>query len=157
MRHPITNGQFYHAHLFTLQSCFIMKNTVLNLIAFVLLFTSFAACKKETAFKDRLVGQWQSTQVMAGTSDVTSTYDFDLNLEKTMEFDLDVVTTVPFTGKVTQSYSGDWEDDESKQDITLFYSDGAKKTWEVVLISDTRLTVELVENNTRYQVKFERK
>lgn len=134
-----------------------MKNTVLNLSAFVLLFATFTACKKETAFKDRLVGQWKSTQVMAGTSDVTASYSYDLDLQNTMEFNLDVVTIVPFSGSVTQSYNGDWEDDESKQDITLFYSDGAKKTWEVVLISDTRLTVELVENNTRYQVKFERK
>ena len=72
------------------------------------------------------------------------------------EFSLDVTTTVPFTGKVTQSFSGDWTEDQTKQDVTLNYSDGGKKTWDIVAISETSLTAELIESNTRYQVKFER-
>lgn len=133
-----------------------MKNAVLNLAAFVLLASSFGACKKEKTFKDEVVGRWLSAQVTVGGVDVSSSYTFDLNLESSKEFNLDVTTTVPLTGKVTQSYSGDWSEDETKQDLTLNYSDGDSKTWDIVAISETSMTAEIIESNTRYQVKFDR-
>ena len=133
-----------------------MKNAVLNLAAFLLLASAFVACKKDKTFKDQLVGHWKSTQVTIGGVDVTSSYNFDLNLEGSQEFSLDVTTNVPFTGKVVQSYSGDWNDDQAKQDLTLNYTNGDQKTWDVTAISETKLTAELIEDNTRYQVKFER-
>ena len=133
-----------------------MKNAVLNLAAFVLLASSFGACKKEKTFKDEVVGRWLSAQVTVGGVDVSSSYTFDLNLESSKEFNLDVTTTVPLTGKVTQSYSGDWSEDETKQDLTLNYSDGDTKTWDIVAISETSMTAEIIESNTRYQVKFDR-
>lgn len=131
-----------------------MKNAVLNLAAFLLLAPAFLACKKEKTFKDQVVGHWKSVQVTIGGSDATSSYDFDLNLESSQEFSLDVTTNVPLTGKVTQSYSGDWSEDEAKQDITLHYTNGDEKTWDVISITETALTAELIENNVRYQVKF---
>ena len=134
-----------------------MKNTILNLAAFVLLTSSFVACKKEITFKDELVGRWLSSKVTVGGTDVTSSYTFDLKLEASQEFSLDVISNVPLTGQITQSYSGDWTEDQSKQDITLLYSDGAQKTWDIIALSETLMTAELIENNTRYQVKFEKK
>jgi len=133
-----------------------MKNVVLNFVALVLFTAAFTSCKKEKTFKDELVGRWLSVQVTAGGVDLTSSYDYDLNLEGSQEFSLDVTTTVPFTGKVTQSFSGDWTEDQTKQDVTLNYADGDKKTWDIVAITETSLTAELIESNTRYQVKFER-
>lgn len=157
MRRPITNGRFPDPYRFTFfQSFNIMKNAVLNLAAFLLLASAFVACKKDKTFKDQLVGHWQSTQVIVADVDVTTSYSFDLNLEESKEFDLDVTTVVPLTGTVTQSYSGDWDDDESKQDVTLNYSNGDKKTWDVTAISETKMTAEIIESNVRYQVKFER-
>ncbi len=133
-----------------------MKNAVLNLAAFLLLASAFVACKKEKTFKDELVGHWLSAQVTVGGIDVTSSYAFDLNLEQSHEFSLDVTTTVPLAGKSTQSFSGDWSEDEAKQDVTLLYSNGDQKTWDIIAISETSMTAELIENNTKYQVKFER-
>ncbi len=134
-----------------------MKNTILNLAAFVLLSSSFVACKKEITFKDELVGRWLSSKVTVGSTDVTSSYTFDLKLEASQEFSLDVISNVPLTGQITQSYGGDWTEDQAKQDITLLYSDGAQKTWDIIALSETLMTAELIENNTRYQVKFEKK
>ncbi len=134
-----------------------MKNAVLNLAVFTLLASSFVACKKEVTFNDQLVGHWNSAQVTVGGTDVTSSYSFDLQLQSSQEFSLDVITIVPLTGKTTQSYSGDWTEDQVKQDVTLNYADGAVKTWDIIAISATAMTAELVENTTRYQVKFERK
>ncbi|MDX1910469.1 MAG: lipocalin family protein [Saprospiraceae bacterium] len=133
-----------------------MKNAILNLAAFLMLASAFGACKKEITFKDQLVGQWKSVQVNVGDTDATTSYAFDLNLESSLEFDLDVTSVVPFTGTVTQSYSGDWEENEDKKDVTLRYSNGDEKTWDVISISETLMTAELIENNIRYQVKFER-
>jgi len=131
-----------------------MKNAVLNLAAFLLLTSAFVACEKEKTFRDELVGHWVSAQVTVGGVDVTTSYAFDLNLEQSKEFSLDVTTTVPLAGKSTQSFSGDWSEDQTKQDVTLNYSNGDQKTWDIVAISETTLTAELIENNTRYQVKF---
>lgn len=134
-----------------------MKNAVLNLAAFLLLASSFVACKKEKTFKDQLVGNWQSVQVNIAGEDVTGSYTYTMNLEGSQEFDLDVTSVVPLTGTITQSYSGDWTEDETKQDITLNYSNGEQKTWDVTAISDTKLTAELIgADNKRYQVKFDR-
>jgi hypothetical protein len=134
-----------------------MKNVVLNLAAFVLFSSAFVACKKdEPTFQKDLVGHWLSTQVTVGGVDVTSSYTFDLTLEQSLEFSLDVTTVVPLTGQMTQSFGGDWTEDETKQDVTLNYSDGAKKTWDIISISASSMTAELIEDNTRYQVKFNR-
>ena len=135
-----------------------MKNSILSLAALVLFTAAFSSCKKDPTFKDHLVGDWTSVQVKAGASDVTDANQFDLSLQSTDEFNLDVTAIVPFAGVVTKSYNGDWTTDDAKQDITLMYnSTGEKKTWDVTAYSENSITAELVENNVRYVVKFERK
>ena len=138
------------------QSFLIMKNAVLNLAAFLLLASAFVACKKEKTFKDELVGHWLSTNVTIDGADVSNTHTYDLNLEDSREFVLILTRTVPLTDKFIQFYNGDWVEDHSKQDVTLNYTDGEQKTWDIIAISETSMTAELIENNTRYQVVFER-
>lgn len=135
-----------------------MKNAIFNLATFALLITSLTACQKDPSFKEQLVGDWTSTKVKAGSTDLTGSNTFDLRLQASNEFDLDVTSVVPLTGTVVQSYSGDWSTDEAKNDITLTYNGtGETRTWEIIEISGTTLTTELVEDNVRYQVKFERR
>lgn len=135
-----------------------MKNAILNLAAFLLLAPAFTSCKKEKTFKDQLVGHWQSVQVAIADQDVTSSFSFDLDLQSSYEFNLDVTTIVPLSNPVVQSYSGDWTDDEVKQDVTLKYSTGEEKTWEITSLTDAAMTAEIVEpDNKRYKVIFERK
>jgi len=138
------------------QSFLIMKNAVLNLAAFLLLASALFACKKEKTFKDELVGHWLSTNVTINGADASNTYTFDLNLEGSREFSLILTRTVPFTEKFIQLYNGDWVENHSKQDVTLNYTDGEQKTWDIMAISETSMTAELIENSTRYQVIFER-
>jgi len=134
-----------------------MKNAVLNLAAFLLLASSFVACKKEKTFKDQLVGHWQSTEVKVAGEDVTDTYAFLLHLEGSYEFELDAKSVVPLTGTITQTYEGDWVDDEVRQDISLTYRNGGKKTWDITQLTETNMTAEIIEaDNKRYQVKFKR-
>ncbi|MFN0175625.1 MAG: hypothetical protein ACKVU0_13320 [Saprospiraceae bacterium] len=133
-----------------------MKNAVLNLTAFLLLASALFACKKEKTFKDELVGHWLSSNVTINEVDVSSSYTFDLNLEDSREFILILTRTVPLTEKIIQLYNGEWLEDHSKQDVTLNYTDGDQKTWDIIAISETSMTAELIENNTRYQVVFER-
>lgn len=133
-----------------------MKNAVLSLAALAFALTVFSSCKKELSFGDRLVGRWSSTQVTVGGVDATASYTFDLNLEGSREFDLDVTSVVPLSGRITQSYKGDWAENEARKDITLNYNNGDKKTWDIVELSETTLTAEIIESNTRYQVKFKR-
>ena len=134
-----------------------MKNTIFNLAALLLFTAAFSSCKKDPTFKDQLVGNWKSTEVKAGTVDLTSSNTFDLRLQSSAEFDLDVTAMVPLTGKVIQSYNGDWSTDDTRQDVTLTYSGtGETKTWDITAISDNSMTAELLENNVRYQVTFER-
>lgn len=134
-----------------------MKNTILSLTALALFTVAFSSCKKEATFEDQLVGNWKSVEVKAGTSDVTNSNSFDLRLQSSNEFDLDITVMVPFAGNLTKSYNGDWTGNDAKQDLTLiYYGNGEMKTWEVVALSDTGMTTELVEDNVRYQVRFER-
>jgi hypothetical protein len=135
-----------------------MKNSILSLATLVLFTAGFTSCKKEATLKDHLIGEWKSVQVKAGDMDATDSNQFDLSLQSTDEFDLDVTAIVPFAGTVVKSYSGDWSADDAKQDITLVYnSTGERKTWDITAWSENSITAELVENNVRYQVKFERK
>lgn len=134
-----------------------MKNSISSLAVLMFLTAAFSSCKKDPTFQDQLVGNWLSVEVKAGADDLSSTNTFDLNLEQSQEFDLDLITMAPLVGKITQSYSGDWTTDDNKQEVTLTYNGtGETKTWDIIAVSETSLTAELVENNIRYVVKFER-
>ena len=134
-----------------------MKNAIFNLAAIALFAVLLTSCKKDPSFSDQLVGHWKSSEVKAGSTDLTNSNTFDLNLQSTKEFDLDVSTIVPLTGTITKSYSGDWVSDPAKLDVTLTYNEtGDSKTWEIIAIDDLNMTAELVENSVRYQVKFQK-
>ncbi len=140
------------------QSFSIMKNAVLNLAAFLLLAPAFISCKKEKTFKDQLVGNWQSVEVTVADQNVTGSFIFDLDLQSSNEFNLDVTTIIPLSNPVVQSYSGDWTEDDSKQDVTLLYNTGEQKTWEITVLTESSMTAEIVEpDNKRYKVVFNRK
>lgn len=134
-----------------------MKSTILSLTAFACLSLSLLSCKKEPTLKDQLVGNWVSIEVLSGSNDISGSSTFELNLESSNEFALDISSIVPITGKVTQSFNGDWEIDDLKQDIKLTYNDtGNVETWEVVSISNTNLKTIFYDNNTKYQINFKR-
>lgn len=137
-----------------------MKNAVLNLAAFLLLASAFTACKKEKTFKDQLTGHWLSTHVMREDENVTDTYTYELHLDENQEFQMDVATVVPTVQDpvvINQTFRGDWDENEKKQDLTLIYNDGERKTWEILSISDTKMTAELIGADSKpYQVSFER-
>jgi hypothetical protein len=158
MRQPITKRSFSHTRIVSLSfNLFItMKNAIFSLAALALIASAFTSCKKDPTFKDQLVGQWLSVKVKAGSTDYTASSQYNLNLEANNEFDLDVTATVPFTGQVTQSYSGDWSEDGTKQDVVLTYSDGEEQTWEIAELTETTLTAEIIQSNVRYQVTFEK-
>ena len=88
---------------------------------------------------------------------MTDTYTFMLHLEGSYEFELDVTSIVPLTGTITQTYTGDWIEDEARQDITLTYRNSDQKNWDITLLTETNMTAEIIEaDNKRYQVKFQR-
>ena len=135
-----------------------MKNAILSLAALALFTAGFTSCKKDPTFKDQLVGDWKSVEVKSGANDVTTTYTFDLSLQSSNEFVLDITSIVPSAGSVTLSNNGDYETNDAKQDVTLMYnSTGEKKTWEINALTESSMTAELLENNIRYVVKFKRK
>ncbi|HAD14649.1 MAG TPA: hypothetical protein DCF33_19660, partial [Saprospirales bacterium] len=108
--------------------------------------------------KDQLVGNWQSVEVTVADQNVTGSFIFDLDLQSSNEFNLDVTTIIPLSNPVVQSYSGDWTEDDSKQDVTLLYNTGEQKTWEITVLTESSMTAEIVEpDNKRYKVVFNRK
>lgn len=134
----------------------IMKNAVPSLLALLLISAvSFVSCKKDDSLQDRLVGNWHSSQVKSGGTDYSAIVEFNLDLQSSQEFDLDVITTLPFTGSSTQSYNGDWKEDEAKQDLILTFNN-TSSTYEIVELSGNVMKAETVYEGTRYEVTFER-
>jgi hypothetical protein len=136
-----------------------MKNAALGLLALLLTCLSLNACKKDDdkGFRQLLVGKWASTSVKSGGNDVTSIVKFDLNLQDSYEFELDITTTLPISGGSTQSYGGDWLENEQKRDITLvFGNDGSTSTYEVEELTDTVLRCSVILEGLRYTVTFEK-
>lgn len=161
MRRISTGSAFPKPVFITFQSYFSsMKKTVLSLTACFILLSLLSSCKKEDtkSFKDQLVGHWESVRIQSGASDITATAQFKLNLESSNEFDLDVISTPPLGNATTISYSGDWFEDDTKQDLSLKYDhDGSTITWDVKEITETLMTTEYIEKGFRYEIKFERK
>jgi hypothetical protein len=133
-----------------------MKNAVHSLLALLLIASvSFVSCKKDDSFQDRLVGVWQSSKVKSGGADYSAIVKFNLDLQSTQEFDLDVITNLPPAGSSTQSYSGDWKEDETKQDLILTFNN-TSSTYEIVEITGNTMKAEIVYEGTRYEVTFDR-
>lgn len=137
-----------------------MKNAVLNLAFGLLLLSALPACKKDPTFGERLTGHWKSTQVTIASEDVSNTYVYDLNLASNQEFNLDIYITffaIPTPDTIVQSFNGDWDEQEKKQDLMLRFSNGNEETWDIIALSENSLTMETISaDNKRHQIKFER-
>ena len=144
--------------IFHFSICSIMKNAALGLMALLFISSlSFVSCKKDDSLQDRLVGVWVSNQVKSGGIDYSAIVKFDLDLQGTQEFDLDVITNLPPAGSSTQSYTGDWREDEAKQDLILtFNNNTTPSTYEISALTATTMTAEIVYEGTRYEVTFEK-
>ncbi len=135
-----------------------MKNAALGLLAILLISSfSFVSCKKDETLQDRLVGVWLSSKVKSGDVDYSAIVKFNLDLQKSNEFDLDVITNLPPAGTNTQSYNGDWVEDETKQDLILTFSNSSTpSTYEINSLTGTSMVAEIIYEGTRYQVTFQR-
>jgi hypothetical protein len=135
-----------------------MKNAALGLLALLFISSlSFVSCKKDDTLQDRLVGVWVSNQVKSGGIDYSAIVKFSLDLQGSREFDLDVITNLPPAGSSTQSYSGDWVEDESKQDLILTFSNNTTpSTYEIAELTGTTMKAEIIYEGTRYEVSFQR-
>ena len=141
----------YHFSIFS-----IMKIAVHSLSALLFISAlSFVSCKKDDSLQDRLVGVWQSSQVKSSGADYSAIVKFNLDLQATQEFDLDVITNLPPAGSSTQSYSGDWKEDETKQDLILTFNNSTS-TYDISELTGTSMKAEIVYEGTRYEVVFDR-
>lgn len=132
-----------------------MKKSVFALAAFCLFTFALPSCKKEKSFSDQLLGLWASTEVKTDGADATAFYGFKLNLESSKEFDLDFITKNVLTGgQTTTSSSGDWSENDDKRDLTLTYSTGEMKTYEVKDLTEDALRVEFIEGGKRLSIVF---
>lgn len=135
-----------------------MQKASFGFFAFILAL-ALSSCEKskEKTFEEKLIGQWHSVSVKAAGADVTGNNTFNIHLEESKEFDLDVIVTSPFAPTTTSSFSGTWQQDDDKLDVTLTYDEsGDKKTWDVKDISDTYMIAELIQNTVRYEIRFEK-
>jgi len=135
-----------------------MKNASFGLMACLLISSfAFVSCKKDDSLQDRLVGVWVSNQVKSGGIDYSAIVKFDLDLQGSMEFDLDVTTNLPPAGSHTQSYNGDWREDEAKQDLILTFNNSTTpSTYEINQLNGTTMVAEIIYEGTRYEVYFQR-
>jgi hypothetical protein len=125
----------------------------------LILALALPSCEKskEKSFEEKLVGQWHSVSVKAGGADVTGNNEFNINMEASKEFDLDVIVTSPFAPTSTTSFSGVWAQDDDKLDVTLTYDEsGDQKTWDVKDIADNYMVAELIQSTVRYEIRFEK-
>lgn len=144
--------------IFHFSICSIMKNAALGLMALLFLSSlSLVSCKKDDSLQDRLVGVWASSSVKSGGIDYSAIVKFNLDLQGTQEFDLDVTTNLPPAGSSTQSYNGDWKEDEAKQDLILtFNNNNTPSTYEIIELTATAMTAEIIYEGTRYEVTFQK-
>ncbi|MEZ4918304.1 MAG: hypothetical protein R2792_04280 [Saprospiraceae bacterium] len=136
-----------------------MKNSFFSFFA-LLLFSGIlmTSCQKENtpSFKTQLEGHWQSSSVMVNSTDLSSFNQYKLFLEGTHEFELEYTTGLGSSTSTTLT-SGDWQEDQEKQDVTLIFNEtGEALTYEVRTITSTEMVVEFIENNNRVTVSFEK-
>lgn len=132
-----------------------MKKSVFAFAALLAFALALPSCKKEKSFSEQLVGHWQSTEVKTDGADATAFYTFKLHLETSKEFDLDFITKNILTGgQTTVSSSGDWSENDDKRDLTLTYSTGETKTYEVKDLTEDALRVEFIESGKRLSIVF---
>lgn len=131
-----------------------MKNAIFSLLMLAL---PFAACQKEDTFESQLVGKWRSTQVKVGGVDVTTSNIVELDFEDTFEFEA-TVTAIPAFGEPSSlAYSGDWESDNEKEEIKLFYDNGQKEKYDITQLDETTMKASVIVEGVRREFVFERK
>ncbi len=136
-----------------------MKNLVFSLIVFFAASALFTSCdkKKELNFVEKLPGTWQSVKVTQGGNTQAGS-SFQIRLEASKEFDMDITTNLPIIGTTVTTRSGSWSSDDNRQEIQLTYDDsGEQIIWDVTLLTDTQLNIELIQNGVRYNIQFEKK
>jgi hypothetical protein len=145
-------------HFFTFNQFYLMQKASFGFFAFILAL-ALTSCEKskEKSFEEKLIGRWHSVSVKAAGADVTGNNEFNINLEASKEFDLDVIVSSPFAPTHTSSFTGTWAQDDNKLDVTLTYDETEdQKTWDVKDISDNVMVAELIQNAVRYEIKFEK-
>jgi hypothetical protein len=142
-----------------------MNNAVLKFTAFVLLASSFLACKEDPSLRDQLIGHWRSTKVVLVENEVAieirDSISYDLALEESLNYQMETTTTsFGNPNSVKDTIKGDWAVQETSQFLTLSDYNGTPiKTWDVTTISDTQMILEaFAENNTRkrYVISYSR-
>jgi hypothetical protein len=130
-----------------------MKNFLFSLL--VLSF-SLVSCKKEATFDDKLIGEWTSTSVKVGGSDVTNSNSVVMTIEASREFDADITVSPLFGSPVTNSYTGDWSADELKQELILKYSTGEQEKYDITTLTENTMKASTVVENVRREFVFEK-
>ena len=130
-----------------------MKNLIFSLLV---LSVSFAACKKDPTFDDKLVGKWVSTNLKIKGVDVTSTNTVTLNIQSSHEFDADVTTKVVIGDPIVSSYTGVWTADEVKEDIVLKYDNNSEEKYDITSLTETTMKATVVVNSERREFVFEK-
>lgn len=122
---------------------------------------SLSACKKESepSFKDRLTGVWKSSKVTFNGADVSALVRFDLELRANRTFRLDLATQIPPAQTSTQYFSGDWQEDAQKQNLTLVVdnSNQPPSTINIEELTEQKMLAEINFEGNRYQVSFDKK
>lgn len=130
-----------------------MKNFLFSLLVLSL---SLVSCKKEATFDDKLIGEWTSTSVKVGGSDVTNSNSVVMTIEVSREFDADITVAPLFGSPVTNSYTGDWSADELKQELILKYSTGEQEKYDITSLTENIMKASTVVENVRREFVFEK-
>jgi hypothetical protein len=130
-----------------------MKNFLFSLLVLSL---SLVSCKKEATFDDKLIGEWTSTSVKVGGSDVTNSNSVVMTIEASREFDADITVAPLFGSPVTNSYTGDWSADELKQELILKYSTGEQEKYDITSLTENIMKASTVVENVRREFVFEK-
>lgn len=134
-----------------------MKKSFFNLPIFLLTVLSFAACKKEVTFEEKITGEWQSVNVQLNGNDVTSYFSLDLELQSDKDFKAILKTTDIFTGKTTTTNPrGQWSADNGKEIELVYDNTDETEYYDVVEYNDKDLIVETSQNGDKIEITFER-
>lgn len=135
-----------------------MKKSFFNIPSLLLLTAlSFAACKKEKTFEEKITGEWHSVNVKLNGTDVTSFFVLDLDLQSDKDFKATLKTTDIFSGNMTTTNpSGEWSADDGKE-IELVYDDtDEKESYDVIEFDGEELIVETNQDGDKIEIRFER-
>jgi hypothetical protein len=123
------------------------------LFCLLLAALGLTSCDKFESLEDLAKGQWSSTRVEIGSSDVTAFNSIKMDLQDDLEFDNEL-RIVGITGEVVTSYTGDWIANDDKQEIILIYDNGTNEKYDVIDITKTSMTCTSVVDGVRREIEF---